>query len=445
MCTTVKENKPRGCAPWAWFRRVQGHGATAILGMATGAGVVLGCLIWGMVVGNMAIWGMAVLGGAIWGLWFCGMANGGMTTCVRRLLASTTVVFILASIRVYCRLHNLWKKQAPVPHPEQPVTLAAAAGWNATLAVLRRASVRPHVVVDVRFGLANRLRGLASAMALAASERRPLAVAWMADEHVSCSIGDLMVPPLPFALVDAPAPLEAFAAEPQRFQVVSYMPGYTDPYAPKDAYGADTSRQWLATDRSRHLVVRTAYQLRHLRARWDYASHQLKRLRPVALVAAQLVADASMVGVHVRSVVDALSDDLGANRTALLTAMRKRSAWSAFVSRMAAEDAHTRFFVAADSEEAIEQLSLAFPGRVVRTQRPACASGGGGRGARVDLDRGCCALHHALADLYNLAHTRRILGSAWSSFTEVAGFYSPQDWTGLSESKVPIELVGKDF
>ena len=60
-----------------------------------------------------------------------------------------------------------------LPAPDDAVVTAARDGWSATLNVLRLAQ-RKYVIVDTQFGLGNRLRTLASAMAVAAAEKRPL-------------------------------------------------------------------------------------------------------------------------------------------------------------------------------------------------------------------------------------------------------------------------------
>jgi len=146
---------------------------------------------------------------------------------------------------------------------------------------------------------------------------------------------------------------------------------------------------------------------------WRTAQRQMRGLTPVAEVAAGLAADDTMVGLHVRTVFDAPRDDVTA-RTALgeeavraaeseygtegarrLMQWRKAAHWSNFVPRIAAllqvrpfrstylqhiypqytyhlptahvpsfthglitqEDAHLKFYLAADSKDAYDELS----------------------------------------------------------------------------------------
>jgi hypothetical protein len=52
------------------------------------------------------------------------------------------------------------------------------------------------IVVDVRYGMTNRMRAYASARALAKAAGRPLTVVWEADAHARARMRDLFVPPV---------------------------------------------------------------------------------------------------------------------------------------------------------------------------------------------------------------------------------------------------------
>ena len=85
---------------------------------------------------------------------------------------------------------------------------------------------------------------------------------------------------------------------------------------------------------------------------------------------------------------------------------REACHYSAFVEAMRAARAaepNATFYLAADSEEAYAHVAGAFePGAVVRVQAADAACGGG------DADRRAVACQRvALADMLNLAHTRR--------------------------------------
>ncbi|MBS6396762.1 MAG: hypothetical protein KH452_06380 [Clostridiales bacterium] len=106
---------------------------------------------------------------------------------------------------------------------------------------------------------------------------------------------------------------------------------------------------------------------------------------------------ASCVGVHIR-------------RTDNQPAIGKSST-EAFIRSMQkelAEDPDTMFYLATDDMEEEARLREAFPDRILSNQK---------RCLQRDSVEG---MHDALLDLYCLASTRRIIGSYFSSFTDIA-------------------------
>ena len=103
----------------------------------------------------------------------------------------------------------------------------------------------------------------------------------------------------------------------------------------------------------------------------------------------------------------------------------------------------TVFYLAADTEPAYVKLRREFPsGTIIRTER-ACADA-----ERCD-DRNTDAQIFALVDMLNLARTGRILGSGYSSFSEVASWlgaatHLPRSIAGPLR-RVPMEVAGRHF
>ena len=96
----------------------------------------------------------------------------------------------------------------PPPNTRRAEHLAPAerpSTWTRALERIR-ASGSPYVIVDARNGLGNRLRALASGMAVAKSLHRPVMLVWVPDAHVNCSITSIFASPLPFELVEEPVP-----------------------------------------------------------------------------------------------------------------------------------------------------------------------------------------------------------------------------------------------
>ena len=376
-------------------------------------------------------------------------------------------------------------------------------GWTEVLNKLAASLSRgePWVVAEVKNGLGNRLRAIASAMAVASQERRPLLVVWEPDLHCNCSLLSMLKTPLPFALIEAPPPAGLKMSE---FSLCDYQAASAAASSAVSGQKMGEERQLAALHEGafglpnvcrqkdaevtlpaeRHLWWRSAFLMNHPHGGWKEARRALRVLVPNAAVEAQLVASRQMVGVHVRNVFDAPRDattaaqatgeraveaaetQYGREAAAQLRAYRNASHWSQFVLRIeqllaaAGTGADgvptTRLYVAADSAEAYRGLVGRFGDAVVYTPRD-CGDGGnssaegasghGAGGQRCDW-RDCGAMVASLVDMLNLARCQRILGSGWSSFTEVAAQWGGGGGGGEGgeeDDGVPLERAGIDF
>ena len=323
-------------------------------------------------------------------------------------------------------------------------------GWEAALAMLRASSTK-YVLVDAKNGLGNRMRALASAMSVAAALGRPVLLIWVSDLHCNCSYRRLFAQPLPFALLDEEIPRANLTDD--EFQVYNYM--RPEPGAVKDAY--------VEADLSRHLYFKSGFIMNHPAGGWKFAQRQIQRLTPVDRIAEMLQANKKMVGLHVRNVFDAPRDaqtntsvtgaaavegaqkEYGAEGARQLMMWRKASHWTNFVPRMIAllrensfrnplglAQEPLQFYLAADSEDAYTGLTKRFPNRIKFQQRD-CAS------ERCDF-RDCEGMIYSIVDMLNLGRTKLILGSGWSSYSEVASYIG-----GAQGQPVPILMAGRDF
>ena len=325
-----------------------------------------------------------------------------------------------------------------------------ATGWEAALAMLRSSSTK-YVLVDAKNGLGNRMRALASAMSVAAALGRPVLLIWVSDLHCNCSYRRLFAQPLPFALLDEEIPRANLTDD--EFQVYNYM--RPEPGAVKDAF--------VEADLNRHLYFKSAFIMNHPAGGWKFAQRQIQRLTPVDRIAEMLQANKNMVGLHVRNVFDAPRDaqtntsvtgaaavegaqkEYGAEGARQLMMWRKASHWTNFVPRMIAllrensfrnplglAQEPLQFYLAADSEDAYTGLTKRFPNRIKFQQRD-CAS------ERCDF-RDCEGMIYSIVDMLNLGRTKLILGSGWSSYSEVASYMG-----GDQGMPVPILMAGRDF
>ena len=338
--------------------------------------------------------------------------------------------------------------------PPAPVPKGAKS-WEDVARQLQRPGFPRYVIVDAKNGLGNRLRALCSTMSVAASLRRPVLLIWVRDVHCNCSFTDLFRGPLPFEVLDEEIP-PANLTDPLLFQRYNYM---------RPEVGALKDEE-IVPDGKRHLYFKSGFLMNHYRGQWRFAMRYLQPPqlpRPVASVERHLVANRTMVGLHVRNVFDVPRDVVtasdakgaaarnGANveygKVAAEKLMQWRTAshWTNFVSHMQhmqaeharhfppSETPPLRFYLAADSLEAYDGLRAKFGDALVSTQRP-CASAG-----RCDF-RDCASLRYSLADLINLARTRLILGPGYSSFSEVATRMG-----GNFQRALTIQLAGRDF
>lgn len=134
--------------------------------------------------------------------------------------------------------------------------------------------------------------------------------------------------------------------------------------------------------------------------------------------------------------IDHATAEYGRSGVATLMAWRRAAHWQNFVSQISSvlerTDNQTKFYLAADSEEAYGGLQHAFPHHIRMTSRRCEAD-------RCD-QRDCGALAYALIDLLNLARTRVIIGSGYTTYGEVAA------WMGGSNGRsLPMLIAGRDF
>lgn len=318
-------------------------------------------------------------------------------------------------------------------------------GWAAALQLLRTSS-KKYVICEVKNGLGNRMRALASTMAVANKLDRPMMLIWVPDLHCNCSFRRLFAPPLQFTLLEEYIPHANLSTA--EFQLYNYM--RPEPGAIKD--------QWVEPDRNRHLYFKSAFIMNHPYGKWKYAQAQLQSLFPAPEVREKLVADKRMIGVHIRNIFDAPRDaatnestvgkealndarkEYGAQGAQQLMVWRRASHWSNFVPRISSllrekqlsANSTLRFYLAADSDEAYNGLQKRFPNELLFTKRP-CST------KRCDF-RDCEGMKYSLVDMLNLARTRLILGSGYSSYSEVAAFVG-----GASGKSVPMLMAGRDF
>ena len=324
-------------------------------------------------------------------------------------------------------------------------------------------SERPALVVHVQHGLSNRLRGLASAAATAAALHMPLKVIWLPDHHCTARFSQL------FRLrneVDNSTSLDAttsrttisrvrvehvwedtallpavHALTSDKYDIYNYME--PEPQAEKDkpiVRDKGKSKEW------RGIYVKSAYRLQHPSGLDDRKLHvQLQSLllsEPVLALldsvqqpavsrgpngtsidagSIRVPALESLIGVHIRhrppgsEIADIKAEEYPPAGWATLEHARQQSsveAYTAVVQAAINKNLQQRFYISSDSADIVTQLEQKFgPERITYFAKDECP------------DRSVRCTQLALVEQLMLAQTGRLIGSVWSSFSEIAALW----------------------
>ncbi|MEO9874429.1 MAG: glycosyltransferase [Anderseniella sp.] len=281
---------------------------------------------------------------------------------------------------------------------------------------------RAKLYIDAQHGLGNRLRAIASGAAIARSTERELVIIWEPDAHCECQFGDLFD-------YDGAVMARSFAdmAAACRMDFVTYME--LEANARKD--------KRIHLRKGEDFYARTAYVLNSPESDYHVENDFLQRLKPVEAVRdlVSSVRSPNDVAVHVRMVGGDGFEHLPYEKPGnwkksshnKITRWRRKSHFSNFIARidqLADEGRAERIFLAADKAEAYDEFRRRYGNRV------ACLP-------RKLYDRSTEQLIYALADALLLGRAPLLLGSNWSSFTELA--------QRLSDQKMHVETSGRDF
>lgn len=296
-----------------------------------------------------------------------------------------------------------------------------AAAREGRLAAPMLAPTRPRLFIDGQHGLGNRLRAIGSGAAIAEKTGRELVIVWEPDHHCDCRMADLFD-------YDGAVIEEAFykEAEGQGAALYNYME--VEEGGTKDAPIRDAGGD---------IYARSAYVLQSPHSTWEAENGFLRALTPVEAVREMVagVRTPNDVSAHVRMVGGADYEHLAYESLdnwteeghQLTDFWRKKSHFKHFITRLdtlIAEGRAERIFVAADKPETYDEFRACFGDRLAMLERAV-------------YDRSAEQLRYALADVLLLGSAPLLLGSSWSSFSELAMRMAPQ--------KMEIEMSGKDF
>ncbi len=278
---------------------------------------------------------------------------------------------------------------------------------------------RARLFIDAQHGLGNRLRAIGSAAAIAAASDRELVIVWQPDDHCDCRFTDLFR--YEGAVIERAFPPEA--AKARRYNYMTIEGGKKN--AP------------IAVDRAGDIYARSAFVLNAPQSSWLAENRFLQQLVPVEAVQALVasVRHPNDVSAHIRMEAGPGLDQNSYDRPenwqpedhALIHEWRSKSHFSHFMARLDALMAEGRaqtIFLAADLPQTYGEFTDRYGDRLAWLPR--------------DLyDRSAEQLHYALADAILLSRAPLMLGSTWSSFSELA--------MRLAPGGIKVEMSGKDF
>lgn len=246
------------------------------------------------------------------------------------------------------------------------------------------------IIIQPSGGLCNRMRVINSGWRLARERQEKLLVLWNCNAELNCPFDGLFRPVTEFRITSIRS-----VADPRKL------------FYQKTARSYLTNEELLA-----HRTPEGSLDPEYVQSlrknvyiftwEWFYPSEDYHLFVPIDLLKERIDAmtarfGPSCVGVHIRRTDN--QPAIGKSSTdAFIDAMR----------RELLEDPDTIFYLATDDRSEEEKLRTLFPDRILSHQD---------RCLRRDSREG---MQDALLDLYCLAATRKIIGSYFSSFTDIA-------------------------
>jgi len=291
------------------------------------------------------------------------------------------------------------------------------------------------LVLHAQHGLSNRLRAIASALAISHKTHRKFRLIWNLDDHVNAPFHELFSNDF-----DVWENIELAEFSGENFDRYNYM----------DMEPGAIKNERIRAQSTNHIYVRSAYILNFPEVTEKDIHNALITLKPIDKIM-NLMAHINVtgaIGVHVRNKdpkveIPGLAENTYTGPAwELLTKYRRMSGFLPFATEMEfilAKDPNQKFFISSDTKELKQQIIDKFKDNTLHLDINGCE------------DRSVKCQQYAVADLWALGSTDRILGSFWSSYSEVAGILSAgkvsyagvdfPDWP--SDHAVRPEMAGK--
>lgn len=295
--------------------------------------------------------------------------------------------------------------------------------------------------IQTQNGLGNRLRAFASAFCIAtySNIKRDLILIWETNEHCEAKFSDLY---------DVESLTKFIKSIGINFQILEKNPGIrSDINVSEDLnmekfdkynYMNDNEKNtYIDENNNNNIYIISACCLVNKNTNWERECDFLRQMKPCLIVQKMLsdfdsknnIKIESCIGVHIRMSQPGMSYEDTSNWTEeakkSVEKWRTASHWENFlteIDKILLVDKKQKFFLCCDNKDAYVQLIKKRSGIFVYTNKNV-------------FDRSIVQVQNALLDLILLSKTKEILGSNWSTFTEIAN--------RLGGKK--LRLAGKDF
>lgn len=277
------------------------------------------------------------------------------------------------------------------------------------------------IYVDAQHGLGNRMRSIASGAAIAKNSNRELIIIWEADNHCEAEMTDLF---------DYTGPLLQKAIARGELTDCDY-------YTYMEIEEGAVKDELILLDHDKDVYVRTSCCINSPLTSWEQENAFLKTLTPTSKVQSLTMPFhlGQHVAVHIRmegaegldSHTYEQPDNWSEDGLKSLRHWREKSHYSHFIKRIDAlfeDDPEARIFLATDQQDTYVLFKNLYGDKVEYLQRTC-------------FDRSKTQIIYALADALLLSQCERLIGSTWSSFTEIA--------MRMTDGFNSIEMSGKDF
>lgn len=274
--------------------------------------------------------------------------------------------------------------------------------------------------IHTRNGLGNRLRALASAYVIAKETGRKLHVVWIPDHHCQAKFSDL------FSINDLF--IEVIIIETwtdyNKYLEIDIFIYENEDNSSKAIYNYEKNKNKYIDDTiDEDIYIVSACTLNNKHTNWSKECQIIKQFEPISEIK-DIITKFSLnnqveetIGIHIRmgqSEQKYSYENISfysAKDKESIRKWRSGSHWSIFTREMEnilSKNPNQKFFLCCDSEESYQEIKNSpYQNNIVYFEK-------------VHFDRSTEQIKSALIDLVLLSKTKYIMGSNWSSFTEVA-------------------------